>query len=235
MKQQIAALITGTAICLAPLTAGAHIGASAPTGAAIANATQEISFAVGHGCEGSDTYSVRVQIPAGVTSVRPIEGDFGKVTLIERDAAQNIVAVTWTKTDPVLPADTNFYKLVLRLKVPNQPFTTVYFPTRQVCRTADGTTLPPVDWAATEPSTDGGMDEPAPSLKIVPARRSGWNKITLSAAVTNLGAYFDDAEIVWKGSQAFSANPATVELISGTAGVTPLTSLAAGDVIWVKY
>jgi hypothetical protein len=50
-----------------------------------------------------------------------------------------------------------------------------------------------------------------------------------------LKAFFGDAQIVWKGTAAFSANPTTAGLIAGTSGVTALTSIAAGDVIWVKH
>lgn len=230
MKQRLAAWITGTAVGLVPCLAGAHVGVV--SGYGLANTTQEISFGVGHGCEGSDTYRVRIEIPAGVTSVRAETSDFGRAT-VEKDAALNVVAVSWQKPDAdVLDGDTNYYKLVLRLKVPNQPFTTITFPTRQTCRAADGT-LTNVDWVAAV-ETDGGA-EPAPALKIVPAHREGWNKLTVPVAVSDLSAYFDDAQIVWRGNAAFSANPATVELIKGTTGVEELSALAAGDEVWVKY
>jgi hypothetical protein len=82
---------------------------------------------------------------------------------------------------------------------------------------------------------DAGTVEPAPGLLIVPAHVPGWNKVTVPAAVADLGVYFGDALIVWKGTAAFSANPATKDMIAGTPGVTALTSLAASDEIWVKY
>ena len=86
----------------------------------------------------------------------------------------------------------------------------------------------------TDPVVDGGTDEPAPEL-VMPARKTGWNKYPVPQAVSDLAAPFGDAQIVWKGAAAYSANPATVELIAATSGVTPLTSLAANDEIWVKY
>ena len=70
---------------------------------------------------------------------------------------------------------------------------------------------------------------------IVPAHKTGWNKLTVPVALENLGLFFSAAQIVWKGTAAFSANASTTELITGTAGVTTLTSLSAGDEIWVKY
>lgn len=230
MKQQVVALVSVASICLVPALADAHI--SIASGPAFANTTQEISFGVGHGCEGSDTYSVRIEIPAGVTSVRALTSDFGRAT-VEKDAAQNVVAVSWTKpVEDVIPGDDNYYKLVLRFKVPDKPFTTLHFPTHQTCRTADGGTLT-TDWVAVE-ETDGGA-EPAPVLKIVPARRAGWNKWTVPNDIADLAVFFSDAQIVWKDNQAYSANPTTAELIGSTPDVEALSELAAGDEIWVKY
>jgi hypothetical protein len=57
----------------------------------------------------------------------------------------------------------------------------------------------------------------------------------VTAAVTDLGALFGDALIVWKGTAAYSANPVTADLIKTTAGVTALTGLTPNDEICVKY
>ena len=85
-----------------------------------------------------------------MTSVRPLRSDFGKVS-VEKDAAGTITAVSWQKADAdALDADLAYYKLVVRLKVPDQPFTTVFFPAHQTCRAADGT-LSAVDWKICRP------------------------------------------------------------------------------------
>lgn len=236
MKRTAQGLTVLLGVLLAHGAARAHI--SIISGIAPANTTQEVTFGVGHGCTAADTYAVRVQIPAGVTSVRPMRSDFGKVS-IEKDAAGAITAVSWQKaaTD-ALDADIAYYKLVVRLKTPNAPFATLYFPSLQTCRAADGT-MSTVDWAmlpgAAAPVDGGAADEPAPALPLVPAHRPGWNKVTVPVAVTDLATYFGDALIVWKGAAAWSPSPATTELIMATSGVTALTALAAGDAIWVKY
>jgi uncharacterized protein YcnI len=218
---------------LVPALASAHI--SVPSGPGFANATQEISFGVGHGCAGADTYSVKIDIPAGVTSVRALRSDFGKAT-VEKNAAGDVIAVIWQKPDAeLLAGDFGYYKLTLRLKVPNQPFTTLFFPTHQTCKASDGT-VTTVHWVGTTESHGGGEeDEPAPALKILPARKAGWNKFTVPSDIKDLSGYFSDALIVWKGTAAWSPNPATTELAQGTSGVTALTELKANDEIWVKY
>jgi uncharacterized protein YcnI len=225
--------LAGAAISLLAATAGAHIEVA--SGPGFANTSQEITFGVGHGCSGIDTYSVKIDIPAGVSSVRAETSDFGKAT-VEKDAAGNVIAVNWTKAAAdLLDSDTNYYKLVLRLKVPNAPFTTIFFPAHQTCMATDGGTTV-VDWVGTMPAPpDGGGPEPAPALKIVPARRAGWNKLTVPAAVSDLSGFFGDALIVWKGTAAYSSNPATADLIMKTSGVTALGALAANDEVWVKY
>jgi uncharacterized protein YcnI len=234
MKKSILTTLTAVGIFLTPAIVNAHI--SVVSGPGFANATQEITFGVAHGCAGADTYRVRIEIPGGVTSLRAERSDFGK-TSIEKDAAGTITAVTWQKADQdALDGDLAYYKLVVRLKVPDQPFSALYFPARQTCRAADGT-LSVVDWVGlpTAMPVDVGADEPAPALQILPSRRLGWNKFLVPHDVPDLAAIFGDALIVWKGTAAYSANPVTAGLINGTAGITQLASLAASDEIWVKY
>jgi uncharacterized protein YcnI len=231
MTRSILTVALAAIAALVSTTAHAHI--SIASGPAFANASQEVTFGVGHGCEGADTYRVQVEIPAGVTSVRPETSDFGQAD-VELDAAGTVVAVTWTKPEAsVLDKDMQYYKLVLRLKAPDQAFSTVYLPAHQTCRAADGTETV-VDWVGIG-EAEGSAVEPAPALHVLPARFPGWNKFTVGAPVDDLKSFFSDAQIVWQGNSAFSVNPTTTELIGTTKGVTALTSLSAGDEIWVKY
>lgn len=229
-RWSLAALVAG--IFWSP-AAKAHIAVS--SGPAIADQTNEVTFTVGHGCTGADTYRVTIDIPQGITSVRPLRSDFGALS-VGKDMAGTITTVSWQKTlSDALTADIALYKLVVRLKTPNLPFTQIYFPIHQTCRAADGT-MTTVDWVGTPGmSGSGGMDEPAASLNLVPARLPGWNKYKIPSAMTDLGVFFKDALIVWKGAAAYSANPNTAALAAGTQGVTVLTALSAGDEIWVKY
>jgi uncharacterized protein YcnI len=209
--------------------ASAHVSIS--SGPAVANKSQEVAFSVGHGCEGADTSAVTVEIPPGVTSVRPMTSDFGQVDVTTDDAGV-VTAVTWTKiASTILPSDIAYYKLILRLKTPEQAFTTLFFPAHQTCTDAGGAQTV-VDWVALEETPDA---EPAPSLVVVPAHYPGWNKLTVKDDIADLAAYFGDAQIVWRADAAYSVNPTTVELIGQTEGVTLLDSLRAKDEIWVKY
>lgn len=234
-----AALMAMTAVFLSPTLAAAHI--TVASGPGYAGTTQEITFQVGHGCAGSDgklndTVSVTIDIPASVLSLRAVPSTFGKVTVQKTGSVVN--SVTWQKqADDVLPSDDEFYKLTIRIPVPNTPFSTLYFVAHQTCSSAAGPIT--VDWSATgaTPAEDAGASEPAPALIVLPAHQPGWNKLTVPVAVPAdlFSKLFADAQIVWKGTAAFSNNPATQAQILGTAGVTALAELAAGDEIWVKY
>jgi hypothetical protein len=217
---------------LLPALAIAHIGANDEP--LTAGATEEITLAIGHGCEGADTSSVRTTLPPSVTTVRAMTSDFGRAT-VEKNGAGAPVAVSWVRDDAnLLPVDTNFYKLTLRARLPNAPFTTLFFPTEQRCKLADGGVAVNLWTNTTGMASDAGEEE-APMVVLVPAHRPGWNKLTVPVAVTDLSLYFSNAQIVWRGNQAFSANPTTAQLIAGTAGVAALSELAPNDEIWVKY
>lgn len=228
MNRTLASALVSLAATALPAAAAAHVDVG--SGPGFAGKSQVITFAVGHGCEGADTSSVRIELPPEVSSVRAVPSEFGAVA-VERDASDRVVAVTWTKPDAeLLPQDEAYYTLALRIGVPNAPFSTIYFPTRQICKRADGTTLS-TDWIA-RPGEEG---EPAPGLRIVPARVPGWNRMTVPSAIDSLESFFADAQIVWRGEAAFSSNEHTAAQIAATPGVSALSSLAAGDEIWVKY
>ncbi|WP_394831135.1 DUF1775 domain-containing protein [Pendulispora rubella] len=235
MSKTSSAVVVGVFTLVMPALAAAHISLGAAP--AFADTTQEITFGVGHGCDNKwDTFSVQVDIPPSVTTVRAIPSDFGKVTTT-RDSANVVKSIKWEKLSnaELQDGDPNYYKLGLRIKVPNQPFTRLLFPTHQVCRSADGKTEKSAEWVAETDSPDENGPKAAPALVILPPREKGWNKYTVPAAVADLKPFFGDALIVWKGNSAYSPGANTLGQIKSTADVTELTSLAAGDVVWVKY
>jgi hypothetical protein len=189
--------------------ASAHIGV--PSGAAIANKSgQKVTFGINHGCTATggaklDTLSIQIDIPTGIdpTSVRASGSDFDPAPVVTKSAG-NVTSVKWSRSATDLqPDDVAYYEMTLRLKVNDVPFTKIPFVITQVCRPKNG--IPVTDdvtvvW--TGPST---AVEPSPVLVVVPAHSPGWNKLTLTTAVAaaDLGVYFGDAQIVWKGTSAF--------------------------------
>jgi uncharacterized protein YcnI len=193
---------------------------------------QLVTFGISHGCTGKDTVKIEIAIPTGISSVRGMYGPgaFGAPT-VTKDGSNNVTSVAWEKAT-YEAGDNTYLQFTLRLKVADVPFTSIPFTVTQTCRDASGDTV--VVWDKPDDSTGNA----APRLIVVPSRVTGWNKLTLTAAVAeaDVPLYFADAQIVWRGSAAYSSNPVVAAMIAMTPGVTPLAGgLAAGDEIWVKY
>jgi periplasmic copper chaperone A len=229
-------LFCSALFCVAIITtstlAEAHV--SITSGPAASAKSQKITFGVAHGCSGADTVKIRVEIPAGISGVRPLASDFGK-PVVEKTGT-NITAVTWEKPAADLqPDDVQYYELTLRARVDAPAFSTVRFHVYQTCRPLVGDDIV-VAWI----DNPGGTGEPAAALTVAPAHIPGWNKVVLDAATSvaaaDLPAYLGDALIVWRGNAAFSTNAATMTMVAATPGVTALTgNLQPNDVLWVKY
>lgn len=224
---------------LGALASVAEAHPSISSGPAAANKSQIITFGLSHGCTDAamkklDTVKLRIAIPAGVTGVRALFSDFGRPTLIK--SGSTVTHVEWTKpTADLLDGDDAFYELKIRAKTPDAPFSKLKFDVEQTCEDSTTHAQVVVDWNAPEGSTTG---EPAPYLTVVPARSTSWNKFTVPRVLTQdeVPTYLGDAQIVWRGSAAYSSNANTAALITSTQGVTALTGgLQANDEIWVKY
>jgi periplasmic copper chaperone A len=229
---RVPAALCAAAVLATGSTAFAHVSLA---GTGNAGQQQMLTFGVGHGCEGADTVRVEIAIPPEVTAVRALPSTFGEATL-QADDAGIVTAVSWSKSE-ARPLDDQFYQLAIRIKVPETPFATLYFPARQTCRTAEGEEIV-VAWDQLPEQlaevAEGEETLPAPALTILPQHFPGWNKFTVPSAVDVLSV-FDDAQIVWSGDSAYSSNPATQELIKSDKTVDALTKIKAGAEIWVKY
>ena len=132
------------ALLAAPL-AHAHIivaPASAPAGA-----HQTLVFQVGHGCDGSATTGITVQLPDGVTA-KPMPKPGWTITIAARE-------ITW-RGGP-LP-DAYYDEFTLQAKLPDAPGRYA-FKVGQQCE--KGRT----DWADVDPASK----TPAPVLEVTPA------------------------------------------------------------------
>jgi uncharacterized protein YcnI len=225
------------ALCAIPSIAFAHVELA--SGPGFANKSNIITFAVGHGCTDAnskklDTVKIEVTIPAGVTSIRGIRSDFGPPTYTKNGTA--VTKITWTKpTSEILESDDTYYTISLRAKLPDMPFTKLQWNVTLTCQEqGNPANTIVVPWDQPEGSTTG---EPAPIQNLVPIRTTGWNKFTMTKALTQdeVALYLGDALIVWKGNAAYSGNANTAAQIEKTAGVVKLDGVAANDEIWVKY
>lgn len=212
----------------------AHVNITSET--AYAGSHYETEFAIPHGCEGSDTLQVELSLPANFTGIRAIDSTFGPATL-EKDSDGNILKIVWMKSENDLHAsDSHAYNFAFRSTLPDTPFVTYYFPTIQTCKTQDGVELKN-EWVGTGGHDHSNTDSntlPAPSMMVYPKRFPGWNKYAVDQHVHDL-TVFADAEIVWMGDSAYSANPETMALIEADDSVSTLVEIHPGSEIWVKY
>ncbi len=241
-----------TGLALFSNQAFAHVGvANTPL---MSGKTQEIVLSVPHGCSetvnGSsvayDTLRVEVDIPTTLTGLRPLDNVFGNASIVKDDNGA-IIKVIWAKdSSNNKGADSHHYNFSLRAKIAAPAFTTVYLPTTQYCMNANGDEITAA-WTATnsahgshkvsaaDATTSAQVTaNPAPSFLAYPARVKGWNKYTAPDHLHDM-SIFNDAEIVWKGEAAYSANPHTVELIKADSSATELSEIHPDEIFWVKY
>lgn len=154
-------------ICLcAAFTAQAHVTigpASAPAGA-----YQTLAFKVGHGCDGSATTGITVQLPEGLASAKPmpkpgwtielVEGRFSTpLTVHGKTVTGGVREISW-RGGP-LP-DAYYDEFVMQVKLPDAPGRYV-FKVGQQCEKGR------VDWADV-PAQGASAKTPAPVLEVVP-------------------------------------------------------------------
>lgn len=163
------------------------VGFAAPAGAHVspdktevpAGGYTDIKLGVGHGCEGSPTTKLEVQIPAEIANVtpyvvpgwdvevttetldEPIEGSHGE-QITERDAV-----VTWTAEPGNELPDGFKMQFGLSFQVPDAEGTVLHFPSVQTC--VEGAT----DWIQIPVEGEEEPPEPAPSVTIIAGSGDG--------------------------------------------------------------
>lgn len=158
-------LCAGLACALSAGGAQAHVAFAEPQ--AMAGAHWAGALRVGHGCDGSATTSLRVEIPAGVVTAKPRPKP-GWTVLIEREPlaqpvpgeggkmlTERVKAITWTGRLP----DDQFEEFELAAKLAGAGEVLV-FPVVQTCERGE------LRW--TEPPAADGARSPqaAPVLRL---------------------------------------------------------------------
>ena len=154
--------VTGAALGLglalsAPLAASAHVELDASSTAPAALSV--LTFAVGHGCEGSATTALAIRFPADVQAVKPTMTPGWAVA--EQEAADG-TTVTYTADTPLPDALRATVQVEALLPVDGRAGDVVAFPTLQTC--VAGST----DWAET-PAAGTEPDHPAPAITLTDA------------------------------------------------------------------
>jgi len=141
MKHAYTVVFGAALLCLGGSSA-AFAHTTLETKEAPANSFYKAVIRVGHGCEGTATTSIRVQIPEGVIAVKPMPKPGWELTTKEGQYAQaydyygekltkGVTEVSWTGGS--LP-DAWYNEFVFRARLPDRPpGTVIYFPIVQQC------------------------------------------------------------------------------------------------------
>jgi uncharacterized protein YcnI len=160
-KIGIAAALAAGVMGLAP-PATAHVG-TLPS-EVHKGGTFEVGFGIGHGCEGSPTVAVRLQVPDGVSSVRPVVKPGWTIELVKD--GDRVTQVNWTggSVDDAL-----YDRFTIRGQIEDRVAdeSVVYFPIVQEC--AVGVHR----WISIPAEGQPEPDEPAPGVTVLPAEAGG--------------------------------------------------------------
>jgi len=155
--------------------AAAHI--TLETKQAAVGASYKAVFAVPHGCSGSPTVKIRVQIPEGVIAVKPMPKAGWNVDVVEGQYARaydyhgnkltsGVKEVVWSGGK--LP-DHNYDEFVVSsfLTESLQPETTLYFPVVQECEKGVSRWIDIPAGAGSSGGHSHDSKTPAPGLKLI--------------------------------------------------------------------
>jgi periplasmic copper chaperone A len=162
---------------LALLPALAHAHATLETDEAAANSTYKGVIEIAHGCEGSPTTAVRVQIPEGVIAVKPMpkpgwelttkEGDYDRAyDYFGTELTKGVKEVTWSGGR--LP-DEFYDEFIFRGRIAGfEPGAIVHFPVVQECEQGVHRWI-----EIPKPGEDpDSYEEPAPGVTIIESEES---------------------------------------------------------------
>ncbi|WP_457186186.1 YcnI family copper-binding membrane protein [Nocardioides sp. P5_E3] len=210
--------------------AGAHVTATPSTAAA--GAYTVVTFSVGHGCEGSPTTKIEIQVPESVLSVTPSRNPFYDVEkTIEKldepvadahgnEVTERTASIVYTASTPLPDGERDAFELSFQL--PDAEGETLSFPTIQTCEKGEtGWTEVPADGQDAEE-----LESPAPAFEIVAAEAGGHDDDAAAEPAADDAAGADDTDASADAS-ADDAGDSSSAL--GWAGlVAGLLGLAAG-------
>jgi uncharacterized protein YcnI len=214
-----------TAVALTAGPAAAHVTISPEQ--APAGAYTVLTASVPHGCDGSPTTEVAIQLPEQVLSVTPTRNPFWEVekvmeTLDEpvtgahgNEITERVAQVVYTANEPLPEGVRDSFEL--SLQVPDAEGETLVFPVVQTCE--EGETA----WVET--AADGDTEEleaPAPTLTVLAAEGDGHG----GGATAEDAAAEDEVDTMASTSEAESGGTglAVAGLVAGLLGLAAGTA-----------
>lgn len=163
-----------TAVLFAPgTTTHAHVTLEAQQ--ATAGSYHKAVLRVPHGCAGSPTTAIKVQIPQGVVGVKPMPKPGWELSIVRakldrpykdghgRDVTERVSEVHWTGGRLL---DDHYDEFAMRVRLPDSAGETIYFRTVQECEKGVHR------WIEIPASGKSRSDyaEPAPQITLTPRK-----------------------------------------------------------------
>lgn len=175
VERVAATSIIAIALTVVSLPALAHVDLQPAEVPAESGTT--LSFRIGHGCDGTPTTSVAIQIPAGVASVQPfpkagwdVDIEYGTlpepIPTGDQPIEEGVTVVTWSGGS-LDDAHTDTFQI--RATVYGEPGSQIFFPVVQSCQTGEHAWI--------ELPADGqdshSLDSPAPGITLTESTDDG--------------------------------------------------------------
>lgn len=170
--------LAATAIALSVAgPASAHV--TATPSVANAGAYTVLTFSNGHGCDGSPTTAVEIQIPESVLSVTPTRNPLYNVkksmAQLEEpvtdahgnEVTERVASIVYTAKTPLPDGQRDTFEL--SFQIPDAEGETLTFPTIQSCEQGENAWVE----VPAEGQDADELESPAPSFEILPASESG--------------------------------------------------------------
>ncbi len=162
--------ITTALAAMLALTNTAHAHVTLRAAEAQAGSYHKVVLQVGHGCEGSPTREVRVRVPEGMVSVKPMVKPGWEVAVVEgplakpyvshgKTVTQGVTEIRWTGGS--LP-DAHYDEFAFRGKLPEEAGKVLHVPVVQICERGEHRWI---EIPAPGQPADA-LREPAPSLRL---------------------------------------------------------------------
>jgi len=176
MSRHAIAAALGGLLLVAPQTLSAHV--TLETRQAEPNGSYKAVLRVGHGCEGSPTTAIRVQIPEGMIAVKPMPKTGWQVATTQdkyerpydyygTELTEGVRQIAWTGGEL---RDDFYDEFVFVGRLTDfAPETVLHFPTVQECAAGAHRWIE-IPTAGQDPDE---LDEPAPQLEIVKGAGGG--------------------------------------------------------------
>ncbi|TGN64594.1 DUF1775 domain-containing protein [Nocardioides eburneiflavus] len=172
---RLGALPAATAAIALSLAAPAAAHVTATPSTAAAGAYTVVTFSVGHGCEGSPTTSIEIQVPESVLAVTPTRNPYYEVekTMVDLDepvadahgneVTERVGSIVYTADTPLPEGQRDTFELSFQL--PDAEGEMLTFPTVQTCQEGE------TGWVEVpaEGQDADELDNPAPGFEILPA------------------------------------------------------------------